>query len=49
MWWMWVLGIGVVIASVYLIERNRGTRGDAAREDRHLNHPDARGGGGFGS
>jgi hypothetical protein len=47
MWWMWVVGLAVVIAAVYIIERNRGAKAAAADEDRHRSGPDARSGGGL--
>jgi hypothetical protein len=46
MWW-WVLGIIAVIVLVFLVERRRGSTGASREEDRHLNNPDIRGGGGF--
>lgn len=47
MWWMWIVGLAVVIVGAYLVERRRGTRSEASAEDHHLNRPDIRGGGGF--
>ncbi len=46
MWWMWIVGLVVVLVGVYVLERRRGSQGDAGEEDRHLNRPDIRGGGG---
>ncbi|WP_377638868.1 hypothetical protein [Oryzobacter terrae] len=47
MWWMWLVALAVVLAGVYVMERRRGTQGEEVAEDRHLNRPDIRGGGGF--
>jgi hypothetical protein len=44
MWWM-VLGIVLILLIVWQVERQRGSKGDAAMDDRHLNRPDVRGGG----
>ncbi len=44
MWWM-VVAVVVVIAGIFLMERNRGTRAEAAKHDpRHLRGPGTRGG-----
>ena len=44
MWWL-VLGIVLVLLIVWQVERRRGSTGDSAVDDRHLNRPDPRGGG----
>ena len=44
MWWL-VLGIVLVLLLVWQVEKRRGSQGDAAVDDRHLNRPDLRGGG----
>ena len=46
MWW-WILGIVAVIVIAVIVENRRGSTGKSRKDDRHINGPDIRGGGGF--
>lgn len=45
-WWIVIIGLVVFIGAVVVLENRRGSQGDSAADDRHLNRRDPRGGGG---
>jgi hypothetical protein len=47
MWWMWIVGIAVVIVAVVVIENRRGSKAGGQDWDEHGKGHDIRGGGGF--
>jgi hypothetical protein len=45
-WWIVILGTVVLVGAIIVVESRRGSTGESAKDDRHLNRRDPRGGGG---